>query len=179
MGNSPIAPVETCPEFTNFGGTVRFRPRTWYEPHNEQAVLDILRRHRGESIRVVGALHSWSDTIRGDAVVISLRRLKDVRLHTDENGVWVDISGGCRIKHALAELRRQGDWTLPAIGGCSPVSTRISVDLPEPLPPRITNTSPRSTSKSMCCMSARSPYPIDRSRAVIIDSAPTVRSPGR
>jgi hypothetical protein len=39
-----------------------------------------------------------------------------VSVERDERGVFATIGGGCQIKHALDELRRQGNLTLPTLG---------------------------------------------------------------
>lgn len=102
-------------ELRNFGANVRFAPRHYYAPVSEHEVLEILLRHRGQRIRCVGRLHSWSQAPQGDEVVIDLRRLDGVAIERDERGVWATLGGGCQIKHALANLAHQG-LTLPALG---------------------------------------------------------------
>jgi hypothetical protein len=39
--------------------------------------------------------------------------------------------------------------TRPSNGGCRPIIVRNSVDLPQPEPPRMANTSPRCTSNAI------------------------------
>jgi hypothetical protein len=43
----------------NFGGNQRWYTRR-YQPSSEAEVLDILARHSGQTIRVLGSKHSWS-----------------------------------------------------------------------------------------------------------------------
>src|ERR1051325_4157800 len=57
----------------NFGGNVSFTPRHRYAPRSEREVLELLDRHAGGTIRVVASLHSWSDDIVCDDVVVDLR----------------------------------------------------------------------------------------------------------
>src|SRR3981189_2651392 len=53
----------------------------------------------------------------------------------------------------------------PSVGGRSPISVRISVDLPTPLRPITATISPSRTSMSMPCSTGLPPYP-DRSLSV-------------
>jgi FAD/FMN-containing dehydrogenase len=50
----------------NFGRNVAFEPAVVLTPQSEAEVLELLARHRGRNIRVVGRLHSWSAAPRGD-----------------------------------------------------------------------------------------------------------------
>ena len=63
----------------NFGRNLGLRPSVAYTPADEQEILHILDRHRGQRIRAVGRLHSWSEAVLGDDVLLDLRRLKDVQ----------------------------------------------------------------------------------------------------
>jgi FAD/FMN-containing dehydrogenase len=102
-------------EFANFGRNVRFRPRAAYRPQSEAEVLEILSNHRGERIRAIGRLHSWSETAAADEVLLDLRHLNDVRIAKSPAGVQAEIGGGCQIKRALRELNEHG-YTLPSVG---------------------------------------------------------------
>ena len=102
---------------TNFGGNVRFAPRHAYEPRTEAEVLEILDRHAGGKVRVVGALHSWNPGVVTDDALIDLRHFKSVRVERSaDNSVSVVVGAGCRVKHLLDELHRQSDHTLPSLG---------------------------------------------------------------
>ncbi len=100
----------------NFGRNIAFEPRAVYAPRSEAEVLDILAKHAGERIRVIGRLHSWSDAPRGDDVVLDLRHLHDVRTETRPGGVWATVGAGCQIKRVLTELERQAGVTTPTLG---------------------------------------------------------------
>ena len=100
----------------NFGGNVVFEPAYAYVPESEEEVLAILARHRGEKIRVVGRLHSWSDAPSTSGVLLDLRRLCDVRVERDEGGARTVAGAGCQIKRLLRELRRQAGMTVPRWG---------------------------------------------------------------
>ncbi|MCH2440772.1 MAG: FAD-dependent oxidoreductase, partial [Candidatus Poseidoniia archaeon] len=67
----------------NFGRNQVLQPSAAYTPADEQEVLQILDRHRGQRIRAVGRLHSWSEAVLGDGGLLDLRRLNDVRLRPD------------------------------------------------------------------------------------------------
>jgi len=108
---------EPSPIIANFGGNVRFQPKHFYAPKAESEVLDILNRHALGKIRVVGAGHSWSDAIVSDDVLIDLSQLNSVHVERDAEGnAWATVGSGCTIQHALDELARQANVTLPALG---------------------------------------------------------------
>ena len=96
---------------SNFGGNIRLKAQRSFEPSTEDEVIEILNRTRTEKVRVVGRLHSWSEVVQADSVVLNLRHLDQVIVEDTH----VHIGGGCQIKSALAELKRQGK-TLPSVG---------------------------------------------------------------
>lgn len=97
----------------NFGKNVSFKPAMYAEPQNEAELLQLLQQHRGKTIRVVASGHAWSDGIRTDGVLISVKHFDHVRVNPDRASVWV--GAGCQVKHALAQLQARG-LTLPSIG---------------------------------------------------------------
>ena len=99
----------------NFGGNQELKPSSAYTPADEQEVLQILDKHRGQRIRAVGRLHSWSDAILGDDVLLDLRRLNDVQLQPDGDQFVATVGAGCQIKRLLRELDRDG-VTLHSLG---------------------------------------------------------------
>ena len=99
----------------NFGGNQMLKPSSAYTPADEQEVLQILDKHRGQRIRAVGSLHSWSDVILGDDVLLDLRRLNDVELQPDGDQFVATVGAGCQIKRLLKELARDGA-TLHSLG---------------------------------------------------------------
>lgn len=104
-------------EVVNFGGNVRFTPRRYYTPQTEQEVLEILDRHAGEQIRVVGSRHSWSEAIVSPDVIVNVRHLNSVEIAESPSGeIWATVGGGCQISRLLAELHARSGATLPAIG---------------------------------------------------------------
>lgn len=103
-------------EIKNFGLNIQLSPRYLYTPKNEDEVLAILNRHRGQKIRTIGRLHSWSQIIEADAVLLDLKYLDSVQPGEEGNQKYVDAGAGCQIKHLLHELAQQRDWTLPSVG---------------------------------------------------------------
>ena len=114
MPHSALASVtRSAREMLNFGGNICFRPRHRYAPHTEDDVLRILHEHRDETIRAVGARHSWNAGIETPDVLVDLRHLCDIRIHEDR--AHVTAGAGCRIGAVLRHLNRHG-LTLPSIG---------------------------------------------------------------
>ena len=99
----------------NFGHNQVLRPSAAYTPADEQEVLQILDRHRGQRIRAVGRLHSWSEAVTGDGVLLDLQRLNDVRLQSEGDQLVATVGAGCQIKRLLKELEREGA-TLHSLG---------------------------------------------------------------
>jgi FAD/FMN-containing dehydrogenase len=98
----------------NFGRSIRLHPQAYYEPTTEQDVLTILDRHRGEQIRAIGRLHSWSEAPGGDGVVLNLKHLQQIQV--DPGDATAVVAGaGCQIKTLVGQLKRQGR-TLPSLG---------------------------------------------------------------
>ncbi len=104
------------PSLTNFGANIRFQPGLIATPRSEADVLEILKANRGKRFRAIGRMHSWSEAVVGEEVVIDTSHLQRVTVHEAGDASWVEVEAGCQIKHLLAELIRQGNFTLPAIG---------------------------------------------------------------
>lgn len=99
----------------NFGRNLTIRPTAYYEPADEGEVLTILERHRGEQIRAVGRLHSWSEAPSGEGVVLNLKHLQQVQLHRANDSLTASVGAGCQIKTLLEHLKQHGA-TLPSVG---------------------------------------------------------------
>ena len=111
---STAAPPErTSGSISNFGGNICFQPRHRYLPRSEKDVLRILDGHRNETVRAIGAGHSWNPGIETSDVLLDLRHLRRIRICDDRTRVAV--GAGCRIAELLAHLARRG-LTLPSIG---------------------------------------------------------------
>jgi hypothetical protein len=103
-------------EITNFGQNVLVHPQQTYTPRSEQEVVEILNRHRGQRIRCVGRLHSWSRILEADAVLLDLRYLANVQCDAEPGSPKVHVGAGCQIKDLLATLENRSGWTLPSVG---------------------------------------------------------------
>ena len=99
----------------NFGRNLIFTPKHFYSPNSEIALLDILQRHKDTKIRVVGSLHSWSNLVKTDDVLIDMRHFNRVEVFQYENEIRVKVGAGCQIKHLLKILNKQG-LTIPSLG---------------------------------------------------------------
>jgi L-gulonolactone oxidase len=104
----------------NFGGNVRFTPSEVVTPAGIAGVLECLDRLGDGTIRQVrpvGRLHSWSDVIACEGVVLDLRHFNAISLETLGNGdVYVDMGAGCTIDEILDFLASHGGYTLPTFG---------------------------------------------------------------
>ena len=97
----------------NFGKNVSFTPTRLGKPKTEQELLDLLRQHRGESIRVIASGHAWSDAIVTDGLLISVEHLNNVRISDDRQSV--SVGAGCQVKQLVHQLKPSG-LTLPSLG---------------------------------------------------------------
>ena len=101
---STAAPPErTSGSISNFGGNICFQPRHRYLPRSEKDVLRILDGHRNETVRAIGAGHSWNPGIETSDVLLDLRHLRRIRICDDRTRVVV--GAGCRIAELLAHSR--------------------------------------------------------------------------
>ncbi len=97
----------------NFGGNICFRPRHPYAPGTDDEVLQVLNEHRGGTIRVVGAGHSWNPGIESHDALIDLKHIHDVHVNGDRTRVTA--GAGARIGALLKHLSQRG-LTLPSLG---------------------------------------------------------------
>jgi len=96
---------------------VRFTPRRYYTPQTEADVIEILDRHAGEHIRVVGSRHAWSEAIVSPDIIVNVRHLNHLEITETPSGeTWATVGGGCQISRLLAELHARSGATLPSIG---------------------------------------------------------------
>jgi L-gulono-1,4-lactone dehydrogenase len=100
---------------TNFGGNRRWYSRC-YRPTNEAEVLELLARHRGERIRVLGSLHSWSDIASGADVSLDMSAFSDVEPFTRDGRSHVRVGAGSTLQALLDRLHARTDQTLPTLG---------------------------------------------------------------
>lgn len=110
-----VNPASTQP-IGNFGRNVTFRPQNCFAPRTLAELLTILDQQRGRQIRAVGRLHSWSEAMVADEVLIDVQHLNEVRVERVGDEVWANVGAGCQIKQLLSELDRQAGVTLPTLG---------------------------------------------------------------
>jgi FAD/FMN-containing dehydrogenase len=103
------------PTIQNFGANQVWRPHAFLAPTSETELLALLRRQRGHRFRAIGRLHSWSRAPVGNDVLLDLRHLNSIAIHTDSDGPWVEVGAGCQVKRLLDYLNRRG-YTLPSVG---------------------------------------------------------------
>ncbi len=115
LGQTNTTGTEPPVQRKNFGQNQTLQPSATYTPADEAEVLRILDRHRGQQVRAIGRLHSWSDAILADGVLLDLRRLNAVELGSDGDPLVATVGAGCQIKRLLKELDREGA-TLPSLG---------------------------------------------------------------
>ena len=101
--------------FQNFGRNLSFSPVHAYAPRDEQELLKILRDHRGQPIRAIGRLHSWSGAPAAEGVLVDMRNFNRVQVEKLDGESWAVVGAGCQIKRLLGELERQG-LTMPTLG---------------------------------------------------------------
>lgn len=100
---------------TNFGGNIHLETNLLFAPNSEAEVLEILNKHKGRIIRCIGSLHSWSQVLESNDVLLDLRNLNGV--HPDDRlATSVEVGAGCQIKRLVEELERQTESTLPSLG---------------------------------------------------------------
>jgi len=99
----------------NFGHNQTLDPSTAYTPVDEAEVLRILNRHRDQRIRAVGSLHSWSEAVLAEEVLLDMGQLRAVELDTIDGQLVATGGAGCQISRLLSELGREGA-TLPSLG---------------------------------------------------------------
>lgn len=99
----------------NFGRNLRFKPKYFYSTKSEMELLDILQKHKDSKIRTVGSLHSWSDLVKTDEVLIDVCHFNRIEVFTQNGETRVKVGAGCQIKHLLKALNKQG-LTIPSLG---------------------------------------------------------------
>jgi FAD/FMN-containing dehydrogenase len=102
----------------NFGGNIQFTPRHIYAPRTEADVLEILNYHSGGKIRPVAGLHSWSDVILAEDVLVAMHNFNQLSVAQAPNGSTIaTVGAGVTLKELLPALREQAGVTLPTLPG--------------------------------------------------------------
>jgi hypothetical protein len=86
----------------NFGRNITQNPRSMYAPRSEEEVIEILNANRGSRFRCIGRLHSWSNAVQCDDLLLDLRYLNNVHQSANGDSTVARAGGGCQIKHLLA-----------------------------------------------------------------------------
>jgi FAD-linked oxidoreductase len=107
------------PTWVNWARTQRCRPRAIHQPDSEAEVADLLGRASaaGETVRAVGAGHSWTDVACTDGHLVSLDRLARV-LDIDVQQRRVTVEAGIRI-HRLNDALKAAGLGLSILGSVS------------------------------------------------------------
>jgi FAD/FMN-containing dehydrogenase len=100
---------------SNFGRNVEFKPLQSFQPKSVTEVLEILKAHKGQRIRVTGRLHSWSEAIVAEEIHLDLSQLDSIEIQQQSGRNFVIAGAGCQVKKILEELGKIG-LTLPTIG---------------------------------------------------------------
>jgi hypothetical protein len=100
-------------EFENFGRNVCAKPDSYCEPKTSTELLELLGKHRDQSIRVIASGHAWSDGIVTDGMLVNLKNFQNVDVNLDN--LTVRVGAGCRVKQLVEQLGKHG-LTLPSVG---------------------------------------------------------------
>src|SRR5688572_4062869 len=96
-------------EWTNWSGSLHFRPAQIVPPDTDQAIVQLVRRastqHR--TIRVVGAGHSSSPLVETPDILVSLERLKGSTTY-DHARSEATLSAGMSLHQASRVLQENG-----------------------------------------------------------------------
>ncbi len=100
----------------NWSRTEQCTPTRLERPTSEAEVVAIVQEAAAQrlTIKVIGALHSWSDIAMSDGVVVSLDALQQV-LEIDRDRLQVRVQAGIRLERLNSALAAEG-LALPIIG---------------------------------------------------------------
>lgn len=102
-------------DITNFGRNIEFRPAEVFQPSSVEELLRILDRCRGQEIRAVGRLHSWSKAPSTDGIMLDLRKIDSVEIDQTGEFPTVIVGAGCQLKQLVKKLDAQ-QLALPSLG---------------------------------------------------------------
>ncbi len=100
---------------SNFGRNIEFQPTSIFRPETVNELLQILDKHHGQEIRAVGSLHSWSQAAVTSGITLELKNLNSIDVVSEGESHWVQVGGGCKLKHLIQQLAVHG-LTLPSLG---------------------------------------------------------------
>lgn len=95
--------------FVNWAKNQRSAPAARHLPEDEAAIAALVRevRARGETLRVVGAGHSWSDAALTEQHLVSLDRHAGI-VAVDRQRLRVTVKAGTRLRDLIATLDAHG-----------------------------------------------------------------------
>ena len=95
--------------FSNWAGNHRSYPLRRHRPRGDRAIANVLAhaRDRGETVKVVGAGHSWSDIACTDGHLISLDEDRDI-VSVDTRTCTVTARAGIRLRDLSQIVHRYG-----------------------------------------------------------------------
>lgn len=96
-------------EWSNWSGSLRFRPSKLLTPTTDEEVCEIIRRayRAGKKLRIVGAGHSSSRLVETDNILMQLTNLKGIVRH-DEAAHTVTLRTGMTVQEVNSELQNIG-----------------------------------------------------------------------
>jgi FAD/FMN-containing dehydrogenase len=96
-------------EWTNWSGSLRFRPGRVETPSNEEELSSIITRaaSEGSNVRVAGAGHSSSPLVETEDILISMEKFKEFEIHDREKGE-VTIGAGMMLREANKKFLQTG-----------------------------------------------------------------------
>ncbi|MFT7621649.1 MAG: FAD-linked oxidoreductase [Myxococcota bacterium] len=102
--------------FRNWAGTHTCTPAGWHTPADTETVAAVVKQahQEGQTVRVVGAGHSFSDIALTDGAMVSLDQMQSV-LEADEHTGLVRVQAGLRLKRLVEDLAGLG-LALPNLG---------------------------------------------------------------
>ncbi|GAA4454465.1 D-arabinono-1,4-lactone oxidase [Novipirellula rosea] len=99
----------------NFGRNLTIRTTKFCCPQSETELLGFLDANRDSKIRAIGRLHSWSQVIEANEVVVDMRHFRAIELRQSGSETVVRVGAGCQIKDVVNALQQSG-LTLPTLG---------------------------------------------------------------
>jgi L-gulonolactone oxidase len=105
-----------APRLTNWSRAVSWTPQALLQPRSQDELLHALAeaRRQGQTVKVVGGAHSWSDIAATDGLALSLDPL-DRLLDVDVTRQRVTVEAGMRL-HQLNDLLAEHGLALPTHG---------------------------------------------------------------
>jgi FAD/FMN-containing dehydrogenase len=119
-----MSTIQSNHKFQNWDRTLGCMPRRYFQPSSESEVCELVREisHARETLRVVGAGHSWSPLVVTEGNLMNLDHLNQL-YSTDADKLQVTVGAGIRLKD-LNDLLAQQGLALANIGSVAEQSLR-------------------------------------------------------